>query len=111
MKKLISIITILGVLMMLFGCSNGKMLDMPKYDKKECHFGKGFQDYTDYCKYFYNDDAIKQFETHVKFKKVSDSDIEDLQRYFKDFEDYIKDTDVYYVDMSKRILYFIHSNT
>ena len=145
MKK-VSFIPVIGVLLMLFSCNgSGRMSDMPKFDKKECHYEKGFQDYADFCKYFYNEDSVKQFETHDKFSKVSGSDIPQIQAYFEDFKERIQDTeyyekfdfdclsqvkiddcfyiytkegyekfgyyDVYYVDMSKCMLYFIHSNT
>ena len=129
--------------MMLFGCSV-EMSGMPKYESKECHYGEGFQDYTDYCKYFYNKETIKKFETHAKFKKVSDTNIDDIKGYFEDFTEWAKmedyydkydfdyttqikngdyfyihiepgydkygNYDVYYVDMTKHILYFIHTN-
>ena len=135
----------MGVTLMLFGCSSGKMSGMPKYDKKECYYGDGAQDYTDYCKYFYNKDTIKQFENNTKFKKVSDSDLENIHSYFQDFKECIKEMevyknfdfdykrqvkeddyfyivskdgydkfgyyDVYYVDMTNFILYFIHTNS
>lgn len=134
---------VVGVTLMLFGC-NGKMSGMPKYETKECYYGEGFQDYTDYCKYFYNESTIKKFKTHSKFKKVSNSNIEEIKSYFENFEEWVKNTDyyenydfdystqvkegdyfyifekanyekygyydVYYVDMTKQILYFIHSN-
>jgi hypothetical protein len=129
--------------LILFGCNN-KMSGMPKYESKECYYGDGFQDYTDYCKYYYTESTIKNFETSKKFKKVLDSDIEEIKSYFKDFEEWVKSTDyyekydfvyqtqvkdgdyfyiyekpgyekygnydLYYVDMDKLILYFIHSN-
>lgn len=129
---------------MLFGCSV-EMSGMPKYERKGCYYSSGFQDHTDYCKYFYNKKTIKQFETHAKFKKVSNSNIEDIKGYFEDFTVWVKMTDyydkydfdyttqikngdyfyiyekpgyrkygyydVYYVDMTKQILYFFHSDT
>lgn len=130
---------------MLVGCNSEKMSDLPKYDKKECYYGDGTQDYLDYCKYFYNEDSIKEFKDNSKYKKASDSDTENILSYFKDFEESIKETavyknfdfdyelqvkegdyfcivskdgydkfgyyDIYYVDMTNYVLYYIHSNS
>ncbi len=143
MKKEICMFMAAGLALMLIGC-NGKMSGMPRYERKEEYFGEGFRDYTDYCKYYYNASKIEEFETHSKFKKVSNSDIKEIRRYFENFEERVQSEkyyekydfddsvqvkegdyyyifekagypkygyyDVYYVDMDKRILYFIHSD-
>ena len=83
-----------GLVLMLTGC-NGKMSGMPKYETKECYFGKGFQDYTDYCKYFYNESTVNAFKTHLKYKKVMSFDIEEVKSYFEDFEEWVKFEDYY----------------
>lgn len=147
MKKVICLCLVMGLVLMLSGCGiETKMIGMPRYERKECHYGRGFQDYTDYCKYFYNETKIKEFETHSKFKQVSESDVEEIRGYFENFEgwvqyeeyheqydfDYLTQVkegdycyiyikpgyetfeygyyDVYYVDMAKQILYFVHVN-
>ena len=66
MKKAFCMILAAVLALMLTGC-NGKMTGMPKYESKEEYFGEGFQDYTDYCKYYYSESKIKEFETHSKF--------------------------------------------
>jgi len=38
------------------------MSGMPEYLDKECYYGEGFQDYADYCKYFYAADTIKNLK-------------------------------------------------
>jgi len=150
MKKcvLVTLITL-----MLFGCSSHemKMLSMPKYKAKECYFSDGFQDYTDYCKYDYDEESIIEFIQDDRFKEVMDSDVANIIGYFANFsecviyEDYYEkydfdnmsqikegdyfyiitkenevieggaygkydNYDVYYVDMSKCVLYYIHTN-
>ena len=151
MKRAGIISMFLFIIFSLLGCSTNNVI-LPKYVSKECHYGQGTQDYTDFCKYYYNNESIKAFEMHNKFKIVNTSDIEDIKSYFENFNDYIKnqsycnkydfdykaqikendyfyivskegDTigdsvygkydsyDVYYVDMEKCILYFIHVNT
>ena len=139
----------------LIGCGyhqiNNK-ISLPKYISEECCWGEGTQDYIDYCKYFYDENGIEEFETHKNFKKVIEADIEEIKSYFEhfsssvadqnyyekydfDFHSQIKERDyfcivtkegqkagesvygkfdnynVYYVDISEGILYFIHLNT
>ena len=154
MKKGLIFLGLLSfILLFLTGCGekNPKMRDMPKYDTSECYFGEGFQDHTDYCKYFYNENSIKKFETDNRFKTVIPEDIENIKSYFKRVEQFVKEYtayhehydfnlsqikegdycyidskegqpigtgvyekydnyNVYYIDMEKQILYFIHNN-
>ena len=148
-------IVLSSILLGLLGCDYHKLnndVSLPKYDSEECYWGEGVQDYTDFCKYFYDENSVKSFETHNKFKQVTDSDIENIKSYFEDFQRWVEmenyyekydfeyqsqikegdyycivtkegkkigegvyekfdSYDVYYVDMSKCVLYFIHSNT
>lgn len=94
MKKTLLIMLVFVCSIMLCGC-NMKMLGMPKYIDEECHYGEGFQDYTDYCKYFYDENTIKEFETNDKFKVVTDSDIEDIKSYFENFGEVVKSESYY----------------
>ncbi len=148
MKKAICFIIVMGLALALTGCdvTGLEMYGMPRYESKECYYDEeGFRDYTDFCKYYYNETTIKQFETHSKYQKVSKSDMEEIKSYFEVFaeraeiknyyENYDFDYsiqvkegdyfyiiekpdcpkygcfDVYYVDMTKQILYFIHVNS
>ena len=152
--KNISLFIFLICVILLSGCdyhNTNNQISLPDYLDKECHWGEGFQDYTHYCKYFYDEESVKKFETHGKFEQVTRSDIENISSYFEDFDgraigadfydkydfDYqsqIKEGDyfcivtkegkkagdgvygkfdsydIYYVDMSECILYFIHHN-
>ncbi len=47
----------------------------------------GFQDYADYCKYFYDADESEQFAADSRYMLVEEEDIEDIGGYFKDFSD------------------------
>ncbi len=155
MKKIMRLIIIMLFIFNIFGCdyheiNNG--ISLPEYFSEECYWDEGFRDYDDYCKYFYNEKTIKEFESKAEFKKVTESDIKNIKSYFEnfnervesksyydkydfDYQSQIKEGDyfciiaepereviegvfdkfynynVYYVDMSKGILYFIHSNT
>ncbi len=151
MKKVVITIILLSMLLNLFGCTTNK-LSLPKCINKECYYSDGMQDYTDYCKYYYDEESISDFEKHRSFNIVEESNIENIKSYFKHFEECVKEQsfydkydfhydvqikegdyfyiitkeglnigdgfygqfdyyDVYYVDMDKRILYFIHSNS
>lgn len=151
MKKAVITIALLSMLLNFVGCSGNK-ISLPKYVSKESYHSEGIQDYTDYCKYLYDEEKISDFKKNSLFTSVEESDIEDIKNYFQHFEECIKEEsfsdkydfncdtqikvgdyfhiitkegvnigdsfygkfdhyDVYYVDMEKRILYFIHSNS
>ena len=68
------------------------ILDLPLHDSAVCNYGEGFQDYTDYCKYFFSnqediEDSLKQSEF---FDKVTEEDIEILNEYFDRFRNWIQ---------------------
>lgn len=101
-KHLIILVTILTtVFMILILVSlflrnfDVNMQGMPKYDKSVCYYSDGFQDYTDYCKYFYNEISIKEFEKHSSFKKVTEQDIENIKSYFENFSNWVVHTEYY----------------
>ncbi len=71
------------------GCQDPKMV-LPSYEKKECHYSDGFQDYVDYCKYYYNDEKINNYSEHSQFKQVTDEDITILKDYFVHFYDFVQ---------------------
>ena len=53
------------------------------YVHMEEHFQKnGFQDYTDYCKYYYNDATV--IESDERFSKITLSDVDEVKGFFKD---------------------------
>lgn len=151
MRKVVIAIALLSMLLNLIGCNSNK-LSLPKYISKESYYSEGIQDYTDYCKYFYDEEGISNFEESDSFTVVEESNIKNIKIYFEHFEECIKEEsfsdkydfncdtqikvgdyfhittkegvnigdssygkfdyyDVYYVDMEKRILYFIHSNS
>lgn len=151
MKKVVITIVLLSMLSNFVGCNANKIL-LPEYISKESYHSEGIQDYTDYCKYFYDEEQISDFKKSNSFTRVKESDIENLKDYFQHFKECINEEsfsdkydfncdtqikvgdyfhiltkegvnigdsfygefdyyDVYYVDMEKRILYFIHSNS
>lgn len=86
MKKVVTIIMLFSILMSLIGCNTNK-IPIPKWISKECYHSKSLQDYTDYCKYFYDEKKINDFKTNKFFELVKESDIENIKSYFLHFED------------------------
>ena len=83
MKKIL-LAALLGALVVL--CSAcAVQSDIPRgYTQKEEHFDEnGFQDYTDYCKYYYADTSA--IENNKRFQKLTADQVQDIKDYFKNF--------------------------
>lgn len=65
---------------------------LPEYEKSDCYYSKGFQDYTDYCKYYYEkqDNIIDALKENEYFKSVTENDIEEIKSYFENFNCWVK---------------------
>lgn len=115
--------------------------DVPKgYYKKEEYFDEsGFRDFTDYCKYYYNENYDEKIAKNKEYSYVGEEDIPEIISYFEEFEgwmlpkraneydfdkkqitvgDYVRidskgidvDFDVYLYDTETHTLYYIHNN-
>lgn len=89
MKKSVKFILPLLVLVFLGGYAiyfrSSSVL--PGYiDKVEFFDEDGFQDYTDYCKYIYDEDGAPKFYKSGKYHFVEKSEIDYLKGYFEHFE-------------------------
>lgn len=60
------------------------------HDSEEHWDPHGFQDYTDYCKYYYKDKFDKKFSNSFLYKKVEQEDIENITSYFMNFEKWME---------------------
>ena len=55
---------------------------------KETHFdGDGFQDFTDYCKYYYRDSF--PFTDNPKYRCTTAEDLDELRGYFRNFREWM----------------------
>ena len=89
MKKLKALALLF--LLLLQGCSGSgaaipRVEDKipPGYVRKEEHFDPdGFQDYVDYCKYWYPDGEA--FAQDGRWHAVSEEEIEEIRGYFENF--------------------------
>lgn len=93
MKKIVlSVIVLIGVIICISVYSSLENKEVLKgYIGKEEYFDKnGFQDYTDYCKYYYNE-SNNLFVENDKYSLVKMEDIENIRSYFTDFESWMKE--------------------
>ncbi|MGL4107472.1 hypothetical protein [Clostridium sp. LP20] len=74
---------IIGLIISLSGCSSSSDKRILKgYISKEEYFDKeGFQDYTDYCKYYY-DKSSDLFSESDTYSMVKENDIENIKSFF-----------------------------
>lgn len=96
MKKfcLILLAIILGICllvsMMFFGFlySHQKSVisSLPDYESREFYTSGGFQDYTDYAKYFYDSITAQDLESSEHFTVTTDEDVEEILLHIDDFE-------------------------
>ena len=140
-NKLIAFLLVLLLSCAAVGCAGVSTVErkIPAgYLQKEEHFDPdGFQDYTDYCKYWYPD--ATPFEQDERWHEVSEEEIEEIRGYFENFRswmetqgrldeydfdpacigtgDYVRfdkrsmaNYTVFFFDTESGILYYIHSN-
>ena len=89
MKKRFAFLLILLTLL-LSGCSTHKdevLESLGEYKSKEYFTGGGFQDYTDYAKYTYED---VDFSKNEFFNKISSNSLNDLTYHIEDFEKWVQ---------------------
>ena len=71
---------------------NPTLVSLPKYENSECYYGEGFQDYTDYCKYYFSEDSniTEKIAKNKYFNIVTENDVYTLKSYFENFEGWVK---------------------
>ena len=91
MRKLtVSFALILSVILLLPAClaPEDKVLNsLGKYKSHEFYTSGGFQDFTDYAKYYY--DSV-DFTDNEYFSKIGQSDIDVLNEHLDNFENWIE---------------------
>lgn len=92
LKKILSIMLIIIIVCVSFYYIYVKDYAIFKgyYDSEEHWDPHGFQDYTDYCKYYYKDKFDKKFSNSFLYKKVAKEDIENITSYFMNFEHWME---------------------
>lgn len=71
---------------------NPVIASLPKYESSDCYYSEGFQDYTDYCKYYFpkQNTIIENLKGNKYFKPVNDNDVEEVKSYFDDFKGWVE---------------------
>lgn len=89
---LLPLLAHLGIVVVAALLSENVSSSLPEWETSECYRGDGFQDYTDYCKYYYSkkDNVVEQFRVNKYFKQVSPIDVERVRSFFEDFEGWVK---------------------
>ncbi len=84
-------ILFIEILIILFAFYNSqdKAIINGYYDKEEHYDPNGFQDYTDYCKYFYNEKYDDKFKKNKLYSQVSEEDISNIISYFENFKEWM----------------------
>ena len=83
MKRILAASAVALFILFLSGCSAGAKVP-DGFTNKEEHFGRaGLQDFTDYCKYSYNDNS--PFENDPDYRQISGTDIAEISGYFENF--------------------------
>ena len=88
MKKVGSLLSILLLLLGLCGCTyrNPVIDSLPQYNSRLFYTSGGFQDYTDYAKYFYESVTVQNLEASEYFAAATTEDVEEILLYIGDFE-------------------------
>jgi hypothetical protein len=63
---------------------------LPDYESKEFYTNHGFQDYTDYAKYTYDNISIQDLESTEYFTITTADDVEEILSYIDDFEGWVE---------------------
>ena len=80
---------------------------LPNCDSSDCYYSDGFQDYTDYCKYYYDkqDSILDELKNSQYFKIIKSDDVAEINSYFDNFEgwlEYVDYKDKY--DLQRKII-------
>ena len=89
MKKLFALILVV-IVALLNGCSvltDEVLQSLGEYKSEQYFTSGGFQDFTDYAKYTYED---VDFSNNIYFSKVSSDSSENLITHIEDFEKWIE---------------------
>ena len=91
---LISLFLIVVLIIQLFSqiFENRVIASLPKYESSDCYYSEGFQDFTNYCKYYFpkNDDIIETLKSNEYLKSVTDRDVEEIKGYFENFKGWVE---------------------
>lgn len=89
-KRIIAAVCLIVFALAFTSCSvpEDKVLSsLGKYEKEEYFSSGGFQDFTDYAKYWYSSAKV---EGNKFFKKINETNLDTIDTYLDDFEQWIE---------------------
>ena len=91
------VVVLIGIGFLIYELSsivyeNPVIASLPQADTSDCYYSGGFQDYTDYCKYYYvkQENILEEVKNNPYFKPVTPDDITELNSYFDNFEGWLE---------------------
>ncbi len=88
-KRIITVAIVCILVLSFTACEapeNEVVASLGEYDNREFFTSGGFQDYTDYAKYYY---SSAQVTDNNYFKKIQETDLETIYTHLDDFEGWI----------------------
>lgn len=85
-KTVLAILIIFGIVYLIASSEPEPVESIGSYESSEFYTSGGFQDYTDYAKYLYDE---ADFEGNEYFVQINSDEKEKLLTYIEDFEDWI----------------------
>ncbi len=89
-KQIVGVLVCVVFLLSITSCTvfeDKAIASLGEYEKEEFFTSGGFQDYTDYAKYYY---TSVDFENNKYFKKVKETDFTAINTHLDDFENWIE---------------------
>ncbi|WP_302625762.1 hypothetical protein [uncultured Eubacterium sp.] len=93
MKKTLYVMLLM---ILLTACDSKDSEILEGYNACEEYYSDGFQDYVDYCKYFYRESDDEKFKQSVHYSIVTKENIDEIKKYFSEFPyEYMEDCSKY----------------
>ena len=89
-KRIIAVISICALILSLASCTASKdkvAASLGEYDNHVFFTSGGFQDYTDYAKYYYTSTQVAE---NQYLKEIKEADLETINTHLDDFEGWIE---------------------
>ena len=89
-KKITFIVCLVLLSLMVTSCNAPEdkvITSLGKYESYDCFTSGGFQDYTDYAKYYYDCAEVKG---NQYFKQIQETDMPEINMHLDDFESWIE---------------------
>lgn len=85
MKKIYIFTTVIFCILIIGYIVHDKAIIRGYYDKDEYYDPEGFQDYTDYCKYYYDEEYDSEFSENKLYSLAGEENISEIVDIFSDF--------------------------